>query len=174
MEKWTAMTVGAPAVLGTPMTPGQITSEVFMAPPLTIAAIFRPHLQKRGANPFASWCRTTSYDAATGVEGGLWRPARRAALGALGEAPSTTGGPWRLYQRAVNQGGGVVGDNIDLRMDIGDTTIIRHANVGHWRLEGAAITLAQLFRDFGEHLTAMEHPVGNADERAAAHERKAV
>ena len=95
-----------------------------------------------------------------------------------------------MYQRAVNQRGVFVRDKIDLRMDIGDTTIIRHANVGHWRLEGAAVTLAQLFRDFGEHVTAMElmswyfhapkvakkraHPVGNADERAAAHERKAV
>ena len=75
-------------------------------------------------------------------------------------------------------------------MDIGDTTIIRHANVGHWRLEGAAVTLAQLFRDFGEKFTAMDlmswyfhapkvakkraHPVGNAIERAAARERKAV
>ena len=70
-------------------------------------------------------------------------PAQRAALGAL-------------YREAVIQGGGVVSDNINLHKDIGDTTIIRHANVGHWRLEGAAVTLAQLFRDFGERFTAME------------------
>ena len=70
-------------------------------------------------------------------------PAQRAAVGAL-------------YNRAVTRGRGVVSDDIDLRMDIGDTTIIRHADVGHWRLEGAAVTLAQLFRDFGEQFTAMD------------------
>ena len=104
-------------------------------------------------------------------------PAQRAAVGAL-------------YNRAVTRGRGVVSDDIDLRMDIGDTTIIRHADVGHWRLEGGVVTLAQLFRDFGEEFTAMDimcwyfhapkvakkraHPVGSAVERAAAHERKAV
>ena len=93
-----------------------------------------------------------------------------------------------MYQRA--KGRGVVRDNVDLRREIGDTTIIRHADVGHLYLEGAAVTLGQLFRDFGEYYTAMDimcwyfhapkvarkraHPVGSADERAAARVRKEV
>ena len=101
---------------------------------------------------------------------------QRAALGAL-------------YKEAVSRGRQDVSHNINLRTDIGDTMILRfdRDNVGHWRLDGAAITLAQVFRDFGEHFTVMEimmwyyhapkivkkrpHPQGNADERAAARER---
>ena len=62
--------------------------------------------------------------------------------------------------------------------------------VGHWRRSGRAITLAQLLRDFGDRIRALElmfwyyhanklvrkrdHPWGSKDVRAAAHLRNEV
>ena len=95
----------------------------------------------------------------------------------------------RFHFRFLPQDGqGNIAEDVDLQ-SIGATTILKpHRGVGHWRLSGGVVTLAQLFRDFGATYTAYDlmawylnapkmikkrpHPVGLADERAAAHLRK--
>ena len=78
--------------------------------------------------------------------------------------------------------------SVDL-LAVGNTTILRSRKneVGHWRLNGGAITLGQLLAEFGKDFTVCElmlwyhnapkvvrkrpHPWGSGDVRAAAKER---
>ena len=81
-----------------------------------------------------------------------------------------------------------INESVDL-LAVGNTTILRSRKneVGHWRLNGGAITLGQLLVQIGKDVTVCElmlwyhkapkvarkrpHPWGSDDARASAHER---
>ena len=94
----------------------------------------------------------------------------------------------KLTHRRSPQDPNMIHDSEDLTK-LGNTTILRTraGDAGHWRLNGGAITLAELFHQFGKNYTVAElmlwycqapkmlkkrpHAWGSKDVRAAATER---